>query len=103
MDEWVSDFVYSSHQGQDEVKVKIRLSLLLHKVEIGEQIHLGGEIPTNHLQQVSVSSTMAQVFRYTYIKNNLEILTSSLIQTSSGTVQKEEDPKIDQTLKQKQD
>ena len=60
----------------------------MHKVEIGEQIHLGGEIPTHHLQQVSVSSTMAQVSRYTYIKNNLEILTSSLIQTSSGTVKK---------------
>lgn len=66
--------------------MKIRLSLLLHKVEIGEQIHLGGEIPT-HLQQVAVSSTMAQVSRCTYI-NNLEILTSNLIQTSSGTVKK---------------
>ena len=62
--------------------MKIRLSLLLHKVEIGEQIHLGGEIPT-HLQQVAVSSTMAQVSRCTYI-NNLEILTSNLIQTSSA-------------------
>ena len=59
----------------------------MHKVEIGEQIHLGGEIPTR-LQQVAVSSTMAQVSRCTYI-NNLEILTSSLIQTSSGTVKKQ--------------
>ena len=62
--------------------MKIRLSLLLHKVEIGEEIHLEGEIPT-HLQQVAVPSTMDQASRCTYI-NNLEILTSSLIQTSSA-------------------